>query len=957
MRLDNGAKNLLAQGGRRALVERQDQGACCGQDAGQASPAALNPVELAVRVYGRRVAEGLTGFAEAVDAIMRADQQEAERSGRLAWNPVHGTRHLLHGPEVWDDHAAMDRLLAAVDDYEAEREARQAKAAEAAQAPAPIPLRPTFPDLGVTLDEGQRIVRGEVHAFARRIGQGETPETLLRVTVGGGKSEGAIAELGTVLDHAHAAGREGAVYYHVPNHTLSAEVLDRIAVANPGRPVAIWRGMGAEDPEAEQPADPATPRVAMCLAPELPDLARAAGVSASTVCKACPLRAQCGYRKQARQDAAIWVMAHNGAFRPLPAALPPAAAIIVDEDMGTTGLVGADPRDVPQLALSALAEERTGTLTGAARERLIALRAMAYHAAAGMSEGPSRRAVLEDAGLTVAALEEWAALEWSTAPKVALGGMDREEIADVLRAAASSGFNRLRPRLARSWADLLRSLDAHSVQVEHVPLADLGRGQGTGPAMRLAWRQDFAKWCKDAPKLFLGATTPAAILRHWAPGLGVREVEIAAPQQYVVQVPREFGRRFFTGTPGNVRRAADLVVVELAKAAGPVLVIAQVAVEDRLRTALKRRFGGQLPPRLLLAHHGNLVGLNSYSSAETILVIGRPAINRRAAERLAGIIQGHAAASPEMDNPAAWPMVEAGIRMADGTARPTMQPRHPDATVEALRWSISEGAVLQAIGRGRGVRRPVRVVYLGALALPLTVAEVRSWEEVQPARIEVAIAEAAIAGKPLPLTAKHLAAAFPHHWTTETAAKHDLDRGGRMTPQTLINRYGGVYRGLGCHSPARFRTSSRGQWSYAVVPIQGGMDALADLLDRIGTPLTAGRLDPMQTQQGDATAPTPAPETPLPPRQDAPAAMEAPPPGPLAAERLAALSLRLDAARPAEGIPASRFTAPRILWWENPELVERHMQVAEVRGSEAWMAAEVVGRKSGHFWPGMHPGG
>ena len=46
-----------------------------------------------------------------------------------------------------------------------------------------------------------------------------------------------------------------------------------------------------------------------------------------------------------------------------------------------------------------------------------------------------------------------------------------------------------------------------------------------------------------------------------------------------------------------------------------------------------------------------------------------------------------------------------GIRMADGTGRAVRQPRHPDPLVEAYRWSLTEAAVVQAIGRCRGVRR------------------------------------------------------------------------------------------------------------------------------------------------------------------------------------------------------------------------------------------------------------
>jgi hypothetical protein len=66
-------------------------------------------------------------------------------------------------------------------------------------------------------------------------------------------------------------------------------------------------------------------------------------------------------------------------------------------------------------------------------------------------------------------------------------------------------------------------------------------------------------------------------------------------------------------------------------------------------------------------------------------------------------------------------MVAGGIRRPDGTGTAVRQLRHPDALVEAVRWAITKGAVLQAIGRARGVQRtdPVRITLLAELVLPL----------------------------------------------------------------------------------------------------------------------------------------------------------------------------------------------------------------------------------------------
>jgi hypothetical protein len=149
--------------------------------------------------------------------------------------------------------------------------------------------------------------------------------------------------------------------------------------------------------------------------------------------------------------------------------------------------------------------------------------------------------------------------------------------------------------------------------------------------------------------------------------------------------------------------------------------------------------------------------------------------------------------------------------------------RHPDPLVEALRTTIAEGAVIQAIGRARGVRRtednPVRVLLLGNLPLPLSVTEAVTWETFKPSRVEVAIAEAAMAGQALPLAKADLAAARPDIWETAAQAGHDL-RGVKR--ETLIYP---PYKQSALYSvhywkPGTFRPS------LALVPAAGGQAAL-----------------------------------------------------------------------------------------------------------------------------------
>ena len=511
-----------------------------------------------------------------------------------------------------------------------------------------------------------------------------------------------------LLEAAHAGGREGALYYLVPRHDLGGEVVARIAAAHPCQAVAVWRGMEQADPEASGKA--------MCQAPELPKLAKAAGLSGTDACKACPLRLQCGYWRQRGQAADIWIGAHNLAFQGKPSGLPPAAVVVLDEAFWSAGLAGTDGLPI-QMPTAALLDERTGNIMGTNRSRLLLLRRMAASALAWMDEGGITRAALEAEGFTAANADEWRRLEWMTKPQPGLApGMDRSAIAERLREAAEAGFSTLRPMLAGFVTALLAGTDARSVNASLVRNADLGRGV-TGDAVRFAWREDFAEWVREAPKLALDATTHPEVLRQWMPGLEVVDIEVEAPQQRVRQVAeREFGRRFFTQTPGNVGRLADLVTLELAQAEGAVLVIAQQAVEAALGDELRRRVeagrlldvGEGLPAGLHLAHHGAITGMNAWEQVARIVVVGRQAMNRRDGERLAEVVQGRAI-EVVTEEGAEWPTVPGGIRLADGTGRAVRQPLPPRRAGGSVRWSITEGGVLQAIGRARGVRRPVHV--------------------------------------------------------------------------------------------------------------------------------------------------------------------------------------------------------------------------------------------------------
>ena len=767
-------------------------------------------------------------------------------------------------------YAAPDALQRRVEWVMAcEAEKHEAQAAKQAQ-----PIKPTYPDRGVTLEEGQAQARAAVARFVDLMRGGEAPEHMLRLTVGGGKTEAVIAALPELLEAgrigqgirewrkdieaatekarqrdmaetaarwvAHAQSRDwtpperkpeeygpaappepgnGAVFYLVPRHQLGDEIVIRIRKAHPGLTVAIWRGLDAQDPEI----DGAT----MCLDRELTREAGRAGLGETAPCVACPLRDQCGYQRQREQKADIWIAAHNLAFSDKPKGLPNAGCIVVDESFYQAGLNGLDGPPV-QLLVAALDEDRTPNVSGVDQQRLLNLRALVKRAIESQGTGQLHRSGFEREGLTADSLGEMRALEWRTKPTKDLSGCpDRGGIMEAIKGLGGQGFTPLRAMLATQLEAFLLRRDTRCVGLELDLIAETGRGQGTAPAVKMAWRSDFKSWCIDVPKLLLDATTAAELVKVWCPKLEVTDIEVSAPNQHVTQVyDKEFGRTWFK-TESNVRAIADLVTSELARTAGDVLVITQKEPRDLVEAMLLARFNGALPDRLHLAHHGNLTGIDRWRDVATILVVGRPAVDRLTGERNAEVIRGGAVARVTNADDSWWPQAEAGLRMADGTGQRVETSRHPDPLVEAARWTIAEGAVIQAIGRARGVRRtennPVRVVLLGNMPLPLTVAEAVTWETFRPSRVEVAMAEAAMAGEALPLGAADLAAARPDIWRNAGQVADDLRGVNRIS---LIE---GIYKRFPIYSanywkPGTFRPSM------ALVPAAGGQAALEAVL-------------------------------------------------------------------------------------------------------------------------------
>lgn len=696
----------------------------------------------------------------------------------------------------------------------------------AGQETQPAIVRPTYPSRKVSLRVAEVRAKAVIAGFAERMRKGERPEMLLRMTVGGGKSQVAVEASETLLDAARDSGRDGAEYYIVPRHDLGGEMSERMAAAHPGLAVATWRGMSAADPLNEGKD--------MCLDPDLPNAARRAGVSASAVCKACPLRDICGYQRQCEEVAGadIVLVAHNLAFSHLPSALPKAAFVVIDEQFLSAGLVN-DPKNPVQLDLGALLDTRTGSLSKDDADYLLRLRRAVFEIVSTNGEGGLFRDRFVDyrnadlgfeGGFGLQQARDWHSREWDLKPKLEfLDGTSRETMLEALADCANRvGFSKSRAILAKQIVALLTGGDVRSINAIVQP---------GGTAVRLEWRNDFAAWVAEVPKLFLDATTHPEVVKQWAKALTFEDIEIETPKQRVRQiVGGEFGREWVSD-PRNQAQLVELIAVELTQGPGQMLVVVQKKAVEPLERLIAARLG-ETAARVVVAHFGALTGLNKFEEFESEIIVGRPAVNRTHGERMAELIKGGAVNRVQDGNQIRWPFVMGGIRMADGAARAVSHPQHPDPLVEAVRWSITEGNVEQA-NRLRGVRRSARIVLVGDLPLPLDVHEVLTWDEALPDRITATIARAALEGRAVPCEPGDFVKAFPEAgYRTAGAFKTDHKRlkrnkGGQSPIMPLNRGLTPFATGL-----AKYRKEGdSGRASKAVVPL---MDSRAALEAEVG---------------------------------------------------------------------------------------------------------------------------
>jgi hypothetical protein len=364
----------------------------------------------------------------------------------------------------------------------------------------------------------------------------------------------------------------------------------------------------------------------------------------------------------------------------------------------------------------------------------------------------------------------------------------------------------------------------------------------------------------QVPTLIASATLPDdVILQAFYPQVErVADLKVDMPHVYVRQVlnapvskkklihaDKDFNRK-------SVRRHILKRWIETGRE--KTLVVCQQGYEEWLKASgwpfhqHRCDEAGSSSPGIYVEHYNDIEGVDLYKDARLLIAIGCVNAKPEDIEAYAGAITGVAAIKCVNPVLKTWyESVTRWLRMSDGSGHPVDRHNwHRDPVGEALRWQVSEGGVIQAIGRGRGVNRtaadPLDVDIVADIVVPITVNEVADWEV--PSEVYEMLAEGIALTSPVDMVK-----AWPEVWANTRAADRTLellnkemsrrsnargaDQTSRHDTDLLVRTNRGVSRRDCSYQPAGARQNRRtAVFDLAVLP-----DPRAWLESRLKVPL------------------------------------------------------------------------------------------------------------------------
>jgi hypothetical protein len=303
--------------------------------------------------------------------------------------------------------------------------------------------------------------------------------------------------------------------------------------------------------------------------------------------------------------------------------------------------------------------------------------------------------------------------------------------------------------------------------------------------LELHGRRDIHERIAALPVIALDATLNLDIVRRFFPRIKLAlDLEVRAPHERVTQVvglpvgkaSLSPGKR----RPEEEQRVANkrerLLKVVRRLADGRHCVV----ITNKELTPLFHGAGQKID----VAHFNAIEGIDRWRDVDVLITIGRPLPAPNAVENMAAALTGKPVSLPEHPpsrkggQPQKMIVQNRAIRLKSG-AEVALQCRVFElAEAELIRQAVPEAAIIQAVGRARGVNRtaanPVDVyIVLDDTTLPIAVNEVVQFEDLEPTKIDSMIERGLV-----PQWGADAAKLYPDLWPTAQAAQKAYRRAG-----------------------------------------------------------------------------------------------------------------------------------------------------------------------------------
>ena len=649
---------------------------------------------------------------------------------------------------------------------------------------------------------------------------GSVPEAVC-VPTGVGKSEAARVGIARYVEQAkktYAAKKVGKkakrkrishrVLVLVPTHRLGEEARQRLPE---GITTALWQSRKADDLTTGEP---------LCLNLQAVAAAEAIGVNVEkTACRKgrkgqepilCPFYHQCGYQaqKEVAKYADVIFCAHEYMFAPPELLTRKVGLVVIDESFWQAGLsfshIAVDALDAELRAFPVRNKGHDKNLNDTAHlADLIDRLKLAVTLARGeqlidfpgdfsRKDGYLTKAALLAAGLLPSdEYEEGsggvaAKLEWRRKVEVDLTPQSSEETAKA-RVKEFRFLGQLGKRAAM-WRAIEELLSGPDAATGRLRIVMKNTKDGAVLCLRINGRRDVHERIAGLPVIVLDATLNPEILKYYFPGIEVAlDLKVLAPHEHTTQVVGlPVGKASLSQLEPGKRSTAEEKRVS-NKRERLLKTVRKLAAGRRTLLITNKELESQFDeagPNIETAHFNAIEGIDRWRDVDCLITIGRPLPSPDAVEHMAAALTGKPISLPLQPpkrpggQPQAMIEQERAVRLKNGTDV-TLSARVfglPEA--ELIRQAVTEAAIVQAVGRARGVNRsaanPVEIwMILSDTVVPLALDAVAEFADLEPNKIDLMIERGIV-----PAFSADAAKLYSDLWPTSQAARKAYSRDG-----------------------------------------------------------------------------------------------------------------------------------------------------------------------------------